>query len=560
MDSRLDSEPSMPARLPADLGDITFENPSVVALPTDASDDRHPRQVTGACQSRVTPERVPAPRLLGWSHPLAKQLGLLPPSDQAVEILAGNRVLPTMEPFAACYGGHQFGHWAGQLGDGRAITLGELPAPDGSRWEVQLKGPGLTPYSRRGDGRAVLRSSLREFVCSEAMHHLGVPTTRALALVATGESIVRDMFYDGRPELEPGAITTRVAPSFLRFGNYQIHAARGDLETLRRLVDFTIGRYFPDLLSRGERTANPESIAAWYAEVARRTAVMVAHWMRVGFVHGVMNTDNMSVLGLTIDYGPYGWMDVYDPDFTPNTTDAQGRRYRFGNQPAIAQWNLARFGEAIAPLLGDLDPIHAGLAVYRQTFEREHASQMAAKLGLSTLDDPADMHLLVECLDLMQAVETDWTLFFRCLSDVSLDVPGFPDDRGAASPDEPAVAHARQRLVALEPAFYQPPDDTLVLRWEAWLDALAVRVRAQGLTHDERRTRMRAASPAIVPRNYLVHEVIQAVTAGDNGPLEALMQAIQRPFDDAAGHPSFTGRMPEWARDRDGCSALSCSS
>jgi len=553
LETRPDSEPSMPARLPADLTDIAFENPSVVALPTDASGDRHPRQVTGACQSRIAPERVPAPRLLGWSHPLAEQLGLVPPSGTAVEVLAGNRVLPTMEPFAACYGGHQFGHWAGQLGDGRAITLGELPAPDGSRWEVQLKGPGLTPYSRRGDGRAVLRSSLREFVCSEAMHHLGVPTTRALALVTTGESIVRDMFYDGRPELEPGAITTRVAPSFLRFGNYQIHAARGDLETLRRLVDFTVRRYFPDLLAPGERTANPEAIAAWYAEVARRTAVMVAHWMRVGFVHGVMNTDNMSVLGLTIDYGPYGWLDVYDPDFTPNTTDAQGRRYRFGNQPAIAQWNLARFGEAIAPLLGELDPIHAGLAEYRQTFEREHARQMAAKLGLNTLDDPADMHLLVACLELMQVVETDWTLFFRQLSHVDLET---------APPVDALSAHirARGRLKPLEDAFYQEPTEDVIRRWDGWLDTLAIRVKACDFAPGAREERMRLANPAVIPRNYVVHDVIQAVTAGDTGPLDRLLAAVERPYEEQPGMEAFTGRMPDWARRAAGCSALSCSS
>ncbi len=543
----------MPARLPSDLCAIAFENPSLVALPTDASGDRRPRQVTGACQSRVVPERVKAPRLLGWSHPLGDHLGVLLPADlegPAVQVLGGNLVLPTMEPFAACYGGHQFGHWAGQLGDGRAITLGELPAPDGSRWEVQLKGPGLTPYSRRGDGRAVLRSSLREFVCSEAMHHLGVPTTRALSLVATGESVLRDMFYDGHPELEPGAITTRVAPTFLRFGNFQIHAARGDQETLQRLVDYTIRRYHPDLWPTGASQAGPETVVAWFAEVARRTAVTVAHWMRVGFVHGVMNTDNMSVLGLTIDYGPYGWLDIYDPDFTPNTTDAQGRRYRFGNQPAIAQWNLARFGEAIAPLVGDVEPIRNGLEVYRRTFEAEHGRQMAAKLGLTSLEEPADEHLLVECLELMQHVETDWTLFFRHLSDVDLSAPG---------PDDP-VQRARWRLQSLEPAFYQTPGDELAIRWDAWLDALSGRVRAQGLSTAERHARMRMANPVIVPRNYVVHEVIQAVTAGDTVPLDRLMQAVQRPYDDASRHPSFTGRMPDWAREQAGCSALSCSS
>ncbi|MBG3852707.1 YdiU family protein, partial [Xanthomonas hortorum pv. carotae] len=230
-----------------------------------------------------------------------------------------------MQPWAVNYGGHQFGHWAGQLGDGRAISLGEAIGVDGGRYELQLKGAGPTPYSRGADGRAVLRSSIREFLCSEAMHHLGVPTTRALSLVTTGDAVVRDMFYDGRPQREPGAIVCRVAPSFIRFGNFELPSARGDSALLRQWADFTIARDFPELKGAGENL-----YAAWFAQVCERTAVMVAHWMRVGFVHGVMNTDNMSILGLTIDYGPYGWVDDYDPDWTPNTTDAQGRRYRFG--------------------------------------------------------------------------------------------------------------------------------------------------------------------------------------------------------------------------------------
>ena len=252
------------------------------------------------------------------------------PTAPAVEVLAGNRVLEGMAPYAARYGGHQFGVWAGQLGDGRAITLAEIAAPDGRRHDVQLKGAGRTPYSRTADGRAVLRSSVREFICSEAMHWLGVPTTRALALVATGESVIRDMFYDGNPEPEPGAIVCRVAPTFVRFGNFEILAAHDEIDTLRRLADYVIVRHFPEL-----GTPSAEVYARWFREVCRRTAVMVAEWTRVGFVHGVMNTDNMSVLGLTIDYGPYGWLEGFDPMWTPNTTDAQGRRYRFGAQPQI---------------------------------------------------------------------------------------------------------------------------------------------------------------------------------------------------------------------------------
>ena len=288
-----------------------------------------------------------APRLIAHSREVASLLGI-DPADVAspafAQVFGGNALLEGMQPYAANYGGHQFGHWAGQLGDGRAITLGEVINAAGERWELQLKGAGPTPYSRTADGRAVLRSSVREFLCSEAMHHLGVPTTRALSLVTTGEQVVRDMFYDGNPEPEPGAIVCRVAPSFIRFGNFELPAARGDVALLTRLVDFTIQRDFPELVS-GTRDGAADRLsealrAEWFGQVCERTARMVAHWMRVGFVHGVMNTDNMSILGLTIDYGPYGWIDDFDPDWTPNTTDAAGRRYRFGQQPQVAYWNL----------------------------------------------------------------------------------------------------------------------------------------------------------------------------------------------------------------------------
>src|SRR6478672_9626857 len=298
---------------------LRFDNRFVRELPGDGVAGPGVRQVEGALWSSVQPEPVPAPRLLAWSREMAGLLGFSEAEVQSpafAEVFAGNRLLPAMQPYAGNYGGHQFGHWAGQLGDGRAITLGEVIARDGSRQELQLKGAGLTPYSRTADGRAVLRSSVREFLCSEAMHHLGVPTTRALCLVGTGDDVVRDMFYDGHPKAEPGAIVCRVAPSFIRFGHFELPYARGDVDLLRRLADFCIARDFPELDGEGEAL-----YARWFDAVCERTAAMVAHWMRVGFVHGVMNTDNMSILGLTIDYGPYGWIDDFDPNWTPNTTD-----------------------------------------------------------------------------------------------------------------------------------------------------------------------------------------------------------------------------------------------
>src|SRR2546428_5699939 len=302
-----------------DLAQARFENTFVRDLPADPVLINVPRQVSNACYTRVEPTPVVQPRLFAWSDALGELLGLSRLSPLAVEVLGGNRVLPGMQPYAARYGGHQFGHWAGQLGDGRAITLAEVIATDGTRQELQLKGAGRTPYSRTADGRAVLRSSLREFLCSEAMHQLGVPTTRALSLVATGEAVIRDMFYDGNPAPETGAVVCRVAASFVRFGNFQILTAHHELDALKRLADYILREHFPG-----------DTYASWYREVCRRTATLMVDWMRLGFVHGVMNTDNLSILGLTIDYGPYGWLEGYDPHWTPNTTDAPGRRHAHG--------------------------------------------------------------------------------------------------------------------------------------------------------------------------------------------------------------------------------------
>ncbi|NWG88065.1 MAG: YdiU family protein, partial [Hydrogenophilaceae bacterium] len=338
---------------------LKFDNRFVADLPGDPEEGARRRQVHGACWSRVLPTPVAKPQLLAHSPEVAALLGIAEAeiaTPEFAEVFAGNRLIEGMAPYAACYGGHQFGNWAGQLGDGRAINLGEAINAAGQRWELQLKGAGPTPYARRADGRAVLRSSIREFLCSEAMHHLGVPTTRALSLVATGESVLRDMFYDGNPQYEPGAVVCRVAPSFIRFGNFEIFSSRSDTALLEKLVDFTIARDFPEIEGDVQ-----EKRARWYEEVCTRTARMIAHWMRVGFVHGVMNTDNMSILGLTIDYGPYGWIDNYDPDWTPNTTDAEGRRYRFGHQPQIAHWNLSRLAESLVPVFPSLDPLHHGL-------------------------------------------------------------------------------------------------------------------------------------------------------------------------------------------------------
>ncbi len=361
-----------------------FDNAFIRDLPGDSEAGPGVRQVQAAW-SPVEPTPVVAPRLLAYSPEMARTLGFSEAdvaSPEFARVFGGNALLPGMQPFAVNYGGHQFGHWAGQLGDGRAITLGEMVNATGERWELQLKGAGLTPYSRSADGRAVLRSSIREFLCSEAMHHLGVPTTRALSLVGTGELVERDMFYDGHPELEPGAVVCRVAPSFLRFGNFELPASRGDVDLLRRLVDFCIRRDYPRLRGEGQAL-----YAEWFAQVCERTALMVSHWMRVGFVHGVMNTDNMSILGLTIDYGPYGWIDNFDPGWTPNTTDRHQRRYRFGQQPQVAYWNLGRLAGALSLVFDGVEDLQEGLRRYVAAYTAADRDQIARKLGLDECRD-----------------------------------------------------------------------------------------------------------------------------------------------------------------------------
>ena len=532
------------ATLPSFAG-LHFDNRFTRDLPGDPSSENRPRQVYEAGYSRVLPKPTTQPVLVHYSAEVAAELGLHVAdivSPEFLQLMSGNAVADGMDPHAACYGGHQFGNWAGQLGDGRAITLGEVVNEPGERFMLQLKGAGPTPYSRMADGLAVLRSSIREFLCSEAMHHLGVPTTRALSLATTGDQVLRDMFYDGRAAHEPGAVVCRVAPSFIRFGSFEIFAAREDHETLRMLADHTIATHFPHLGDPG-----PETYAAWFTEVARRTAEMIVHWQRVGFVHGVMNTDNMSIHGLTIDYGPYGWLEDYDPSWTPNTTDAANRRYRFANQPAMAQWNLTRLANAIFPLVGDADLLHEGLERYVDGFNVGWQQMMNDKLGLGPVTD-GDEQLVGALLDLLPRTETDMTLFFRGLAQV-------PATSG------PLATEAL--LAPIAPAYYLPEqltgdllDDTV-----AWLERYRTRARATGLSDIDRADAMNQVNPLYVLRNYLAQLAIDAAQdQDDHGMVAELLDVLRNPYREQPGMERYAEKRPDWARTRAGCSQLSCSS
>jgi uncharacterized protein YdiU (UPF0061 family) len=528
------------------LDDLTFDNHFVRELPADPVAGGRPRQVPGAAYSRVDPTATGGPQIVAVADEVVDLLGLSAEqveSDDFRDMVSGNLVLPGMEPFAMRYGGHQFGNWAGQLGDGRAINLGELVTPDGSRQTLQLKGAGPTPYSRTADGLAVLRSSVREFLCSEAMYHLGVPTTRALSLALSGDQVMRDMLYDGHPAYEPGAVVCRVAPSFIRFGNFELFAASGEHEELRSLANHTIREYFPELWpTDGQPTA--ETYVNFYREVVRRTAEVIVHWQRVGFVHGVMNTDNLSILGLTIDYGPYGWLEDYDPDWTPNTTDRHGKRYRYGNQPGIGQWNLAQLGNALYPLVEDAEALQDAIDEYVVHFRDEHQKMFAAKLGFLAWDPDNDEALMVDLMDLLTDAETDMTIFYRRLADVAI------------------AADGDARFEPLLDAFYVPEQltDELRTKWDAWLDRYGERVQSDGTSDEDRRLAMNRVNPLYVMRNYLAQLAIDKAEGGDFSGVTDLLEVMANPYDEQPGREAFAEKRPDWARTRVGCSMLSCSS
>jgi uncharacterized protein YdiU (UPF0061 family) len=517
---------------------LNFSNRFSQSLPADPITDNTRRQVQNACFSWVEPSKVSAPKLISFAEETAELLDLSEDDcndDVFLNTFVGNNLLDGMEPYAMCYGGHQFGNWAGQLGDGRAINLGEVVNARGEHWALQLKGAGPTPYSRTADGLAVLRSSIREYLCSEAMHHLGVPTTRALSLINTGEQVMRDIMYNGNADYEPGSVVCRVSPSFVRFGSFQIFAARNQFDELRQLVDVTIEHQFPELLELHD-AGSKELILAWFNEVCQRTVTMIVHWMRVGFVHGVMNTDNMSILGLTIDYGPYGWLDNFDPEWTPNTTDAQNRRYRYSQQPNIALWNCYQLANSLFSLVEDTEPLEAILNDFQQTYQDQRNTMMASKLGFEQFN-AGDDHLFERLETLLAMVETDMNLFYRCLATDNVNL----DD--------------------LTPCFYQDQlSSEYTEQMSQWLINYNQRLDADTGSAEERIARMNSVNPKYLFRNYLAQQAIDKAEAGDYSMVDELLEVLRKPYDEQPEFEHYSAKRPEWARSKVGCSMLSCSS
>lgn len=468
----------------------------------------------------LDPDGLPEPELLAVSDDTARLLGLDPAlltQPEVLDCLAGNRRLPGSRPLAAVYSGHQFGVWAGQLGDGRAHLLGGL-AHDDAYWELQLKGAGRTPYSRGADGRAVLRSSIREFLCSEAMDGLGIPTTRALCLVGSPLPVRRET-------VESAAVVTRVAPSFVRFGSFEHWAARGDTEALRALADHVIDHFRPACRDQAQ------PYAALLADVARRTGELMARWMAVGFMHGVMNTDNMSILGLTLDYGPFGFMEAFDAQHICNHSDHHGR-YSYGNQPHIAQWNLYCLAEALRPLIGDGDAARAAVdehfgPAFGDTFE----ALLRDKLGLAG-PGPDDEAFITATFAFLHQQRPDFTLFFRALGQLSAQ-PGSPAD------DAPVRDLVIDRAAA-----------------DAWLHTWRQRQAQTPWPEEVRRARMAATNPVYVLRNWMAEQAIRRAQAGDPGEIGRLLACLRQPCIERPEYADYARLPPDWAHGL----SVSCSS
>ena len=519
---------------------LKINNRFSTELPADPDETNETRQVKNACFSFVLPKKVSNPSLVHVSQEVASLIGITEKdveSEEFINVFSGKTILPNTRPYAMSYAGHQFGNWAGQLGDGRAIVLTEIDV-NNTNYTLQLKGAGMTPYSRRADGLAVLRSSIREHLCSEAMFHLGIPTTRSLSLILTGDQVLRDVMYDGNPAYEKGAVVCRVAPSFIRFGNFELFSSQNDLQSLKLLADFTIKYYFPEI-----KGSNKESYVAFLQSVANQTREMIVHWQRVGFVHGVMNTDNMSILGLTIDYGPYGWLEDYNPNWTPNTTDRENRRYRFGNQPEIALWNLYQLANALYPLVNEAAPLEKILEDFQNSYQMDYHAMMLSKLGLNNKEEN-DEQLIAILKENLQLTETDMTIFFRNLSQFKKE------------------ESEEKALQIVSDAFYKPAEVIAPIKesWLYWFSLYRNRLQKESMTDENRKIAMDGTNPKYVLRNYMAQLAIEAAEKEDYALIDELHLLLKNPYQEQEKYSKWFTKRPDWAREKVGSSMLSCSS
>ncbi|MBD3671136.1 MAG: YdiU family protein [Gammaproteobacteria bacterium] len=467
--------------------------------------------------SRVQPEQLPEPYLVHLNPDAADLIGLAHQEmtdSSLLDVLSGNRVHPQHEPLAMLYAGHQFGNWVPQLGDGRAIQLAEVVGKDQERWALQLKGSGLTPYFRGGDGRAVLRSSLREYLGSEAMHKLGVPTTRALSIIGSDLEVYRE-------QIESAAVLLRMSPSFVRFGHFEVFASRGQSSDIKLLADHIIEHHYPDLVQREDK------YRAFFRRVMIRTAELMAKWQSVGFMHGVMNTDNMSILGLTIDYGPFGFMEAYQPDHVCNHSDHHAR-YAYDRQPEIGLWNLYTLANALVSLI-DNDTLKSILDEYGHYYAVHYTELMRHKLGLFGNPREEDAILINELLALMQQSGADFTNTFRALCEMSMDFDGHDKLRDEFI-DQKAI--------------------------DEWLERYRMRLEHETGNNFERRSQMRRVNPKFILRNYQAHIAIEKAQRKDFSEVDRLFKLLQKPFDENAEMERYTRPAPQWAQKLE----ISCSS
>uniref|UniRef100_H3CSG3 Selenoprotein O n=1 Tax=Tetraodon nigroviridis TaxID=99883 RepID=H3CSG3_TETNG len=607
---------------------LDFDNIALRKLPLDPSEEPGVRQVKGACFSRVKPQPLTKPRFVAVSHEALKLLGLdgeeVLHDPLGPEYLSGSKVMPGSDPAAHCYCGHQFGQFAGQLGDGAACYLGEVKVPPdqdpellrenpSGRWEIQVKGAGLTPYSRQADGRKVLRSSIREFLCSEAMFFLGIPTTRAGSVVTSDSRVVRDVYYSGNPCYEKCSVVLRIAPTFLRFGSFEIFKPPDELTGRRgpscgldeirgQMMDYVIELFYPEIQQNfPDRT---ERNVAFFREVMVRTARLVAQWQCVGFCHGVLNTDNMSILGLTLDYGPYGFMDRFDPDFICNASDNSGR-YSYQAQPAICRWNLVKLAEALAPELPP-DRAEAVMDEYLALFNGFYLQNMRKKLGLLKKDEPEDEILISDLLQTMHGTGADFTNTFRCLSQITC--PAEDDGEEEEEQVKKATELLLEQCASLEElkaankttmdprelamllsmaqsnsALFQMISDRVTLArqlgklrklkelmessqeelkarqaeaWRGWIaryrKRLAGELEGQSDAHtvqEERVRLMDAANPRVILRNYIAQNAIEAAENGDFSEVRRVLQVLEKPYSWQPGleFPAWKGGSAEAA-------------